>query len=161
MNGQFTILEDKLKKDLEFASDWEFANRSSKVDLILIISAVLKDKNAKIATHKPLHNDLFYDSNQRAICDKYITYEHNRQAKEFGSMFKINVKPYVLENYRANSCYPNLIVDTFYDAINNSKKGDNKKRYKELTYDSLCEIIGIENKHQDLGLSIHNSLKFF
>src|SRR5690606_20154554 len=41
------------------------------------------------------------------------------------------------------------------------RKKDGKRMYAELTYDRLCEIIGVENKEQDIGLSIRNSLKFF
>ena len=33
--------------------------------------------------------------------------------------------------------------------------------FKDLTPDRLCEILGIENKEQDLGLSIRASVRFF
>src|SRR3954454_11023721 len=33
--------------------------------------------------------------------------------------------------------------------------------YQELTYDNFCDIIGIKNKNQDLGLSIRGSLPFY
>ena len=36
-----------------------------------------------------------------------------------------------------------------------------KRVYRELTPEYLCRIMGIENKEQDLGLSIRSSVKFF
>ena len=73
---------------------------------------------------------------------------------------KIDLKPYVLNNFKANSCYVTLIVNTYYLAFEKRKKGG-KRMYQELTFDYFCSLIGIENKKQSLGLSIRNSIPFF
>jgi hypothetical protein len=54
----------------------------------------------------------------------------------------------------------NLIVDTYKEAFE-KRKSDGKRCYKELTYDFVCQIMGLECKSQDLGLFIRQSLIFF
>ena len=54
----------------------------------------------------------------------------------------------------------NLIIATYKEALENVYC-KHERRYQDLTPDRLCEILKIENKDQDLGLSIRTSLKFF
>ena len=156
--NRWKTLLKKLKTNNDFASHWEMMTQSLDVHLIVIVSPTLINKS-QAKDYKPLDEDLFAEG-QNAIFNKFITYDLNRAAKKFGELFKMELHPYVLNNLRANSCYINLILDTYYDQMEKRKK-DGKKMYAELTYDRLCEIIGVENKEQDIGLSIRNSLKFF
>ena len=65
-----------------------------------------------------------------------------------------------MSNLKANSCYFNLIISTYKEAIESVYiNGD--RAYKDLTPEILCKWLGVENKEQDLGLSIRASLKFF
>ena len=54
----------------------------------------------------------------------------------------------------------NLIIATYKEAFNKVLY-NNEKCYKDLTPERLCGILNIENKEQDLGLSIRTSMKFF
>ena len=65
-----------------------------------------------------------------------------------------------LQILKANSCFFNIIISTYKEAIENIYCKD-ERRYQDLTTDRLCEILNIENKEQDLGLSIRASVKFF
>ena len=64
-------------------------------------------------------------------------------------------------NFKANSCYFNLILSTYKEAIENVYNSNEERIYKDLTPESFRQILGFENKEQDLGLSIRSSLKFF
>ena len=66
--------------------------------------------------------------------------------KSFAELFSIIDD--VQTNYKANSCYFNLIVNTYKDQINDKRKKDTaRKNYKteykkfELTVETLCEMM--------------------
>jgi len=62
-----------------------------------------------------------------------------------------------------------MIVDTwpsdFEKRKTETKKGikqtTTKRMWKEPTYDSVCEIIGVTNLSQDIGITLRESVKFF
>ena len=96
-----------------------------------------------------------------AICYKHIDYTLNNDALNFGDIFTFaEANKNIASNIKANSCYFNLIISTYKDSMESvMMKG--KRVYRELTPEYLCQIMEIENKDQDLGLSIRASVKFF
>ena len=92
---------------------------------------------------------------------KYIEYPLNKNAANFNELFQYEEMTSKFQlNFKANSCYFNLIIYTIKEPF--EKVLDHgKRRYKDLTVDSLCNILGVFNKEQDLGLSIRSSIKFF
>ena len=79
-------------------------------------------------------------------------------------MFGTNFNKYTIDNFKANSCYINLLVDTWHDAFEKTEKtkaGKIIRMFAELTYESVCSIIGLTCKSQDIGASIRESVKFF
>ena len=114
--------------------------------------------------HKPfdvLDTDNYKSIDNNGICFKHIDYAVNKNAIGFTDIFKFQeAKKNIASNIKANSCYFNLIIATYKAAIENVlTKGE--KTYQDLTADRLCEILKIENKNQDLGLSIRSYVKFF
>ena len=109
----------------------------------------------------PLSDDMYQAIDNNAICFKHIDYTLNKKAETFKDLFQFSeANKYISSNLKANSCYFNLIIATYKEAIENSMSNF-YRRYKNLTPDSLCDLLHIENKEQDLGLSIRASLKFF
>ena len=105
--------------------------------------------------------DLYQAIDNNAICFKHIDYTLNKKAETFKDLFQFaESNSCVSSNLKANSCYFNLIIATYKEAIERVTY-KHEKCYEDLTPDSLCEYLYIENKEQDLGLSIHASLKFF
>ena len=96
----------------------------------------------------------------QAICRSDISYQINEQAKDFSELFGIHLDQYTIDNFKANSCYLNLIVNTWHDAFD-KRRPNGQRKFAELTYDVICNIIGISNKNQDIGISIKESKKFF
>ena len=100
------------------------------------------------------------------IINKYIKYKVNTKKeniKIMSDLFDIDASmcTYVESNYKANSCFINEIINTYHDKLE-KKRPDGTRYYKHsLTYPYLCALLKIENKHQDLGLTINKSLKFF
>jgi hypothetical protein len=133
---------------------------SLSADISMILIKNVSEVEHTNEVHDPVNDDLFASSENKTIYSKDISYEINQQAQTFGNLFKINLNKYTIDNYKANSCYVNLIVDTYKEAFE-KRKSDGKRCYKELTYDSICQIMGLECKSQDLGLSIRQSLAFF
>ena len=86
----------------------------------------------------------------------------NKNATQFKSLFQFEeAKKNITPNLKANSCYFNLILSTYKEVIENVYNSNEERLYKDLTPESFCQILGIENKEQDLGLSLRSSLKFF
>ena len=136
-----------------------FSNFQSKdIVLIIVYNASLVQNADK--EYKPLDDYLFDDLDNSMIYNKYITYDINKQAQTFSEMFNIKYNPYTIDNFKANSCFINLIVDTYHYEFE-KRKSDGKRMYSALTYESLCDLLQIQNKNQDIGLSIRQSIKFF
>ena len=110
--------------------------------------------------NKLLYQPLYNSIDNNVIYSKFINYVCDEQAATFGELFKKSEQsPYVISNNKANSCYINLIVDTYHEQF---KKMVIKKKYShELTYDYLCNMLNIVNTESDLGLSILESEVFF
>lgn len=131
---------------------------SGEIDCIIIKDTVEQEQVRK--HFHPLKQRLFSGVAPRAICHKDISYELNKKATTFGEMFDIQFNQYTIDNFKANSCYINTIVDTWHDPFE-KRKSDGKRMFVELTYELVCQIIGLKYKDQDLGASIHESKKFF
>jgi len=114
----------------------------------------LGDGNVWGYMNQNLHNDV------SLIYDKFISYDMYMQANSFAKLFDIKLDPYTGSNYKMNSCFINLIIDTYHCEFEKRKK-DGKRMYKELTYKYLMEILELEDKVSDIGLSIRRSIKFF
>ena len=74
-------------------------------------------------------------------------------------MFNITPNKDTIDNYKLNSCLINLFVDTWHDSFEKRKK-DGKRMYIESTYESVCQIIGLTYKSQDIGASLRESVRF-
>ena len=110
--------------------------------------------------YDPLEGRLFSEQAPKAIFNNYITYDLNTQASTFAEMFGITLNKYTIDNYKMNSCMLNLFVDTWHESFEKRKKQDGKRMYAELTYESVCKIIGLTYKSQDIGASLRESVKF-
>ena len=100
------------------------------------------------------------------VINKYIKYKVNTKKENINilsDLFDIdaNMCYYVESNYKANSCFINEIINTYHDQLE-KKRPDGTRYYKHsLTYPYLCALLKIDNKHQDLGLTIEESKRFF
>ncbi len=111
--------------------------------------------------YQPLDDKLYADILNRTIYSRDISYKLNERAKNFFQLFDIGLNKYTLDNYKANSCYLNLLIDTYKDQFDKKKDKNGYRLYKELTYESICETIGMELKNENMGLAIRQSLPFF
>ena len=94
----------------------------------------------------------FHDSlSNEKIFLKYIDYDVNHDSEIFKDLFVTKDK---YDDYKENSCFLNLIVSTYRDKFPSG-------RYKPLTFDSLCNILHIENIEQNIGLTVKQSVSFF
>lgn len=142
-----TILEDD-----NFFADF-YSERSHYVNAIIVkeVNTIKASTSYDLLT-TPLHES----SINKAIHNKYINYKTNAKATDFASLFKTEKGL----NERANSCYINAILNTFQEAFN-KKKPDGKRKFKELTYDSVMVMLNMDYKYDNIGLSINKSLPFF
>lgn len=105
--------------------------------------------------------NLYSGGIEKKIMNRYINYDLNKEAQSFNDLFHLEIDTkYVLDNFKANSCYINTIVDSYYKPFEQTKN-NGKRRYAELTYEKLCDILKIKYEDQNLGLSINQSLNFF
>lgn len=178
--NQYTLIDylpvsqkllDILNEDSEFAD--QFDKLRGYIDVIYACKIVKladpklkKKKNKKRKLNEklfdPLTRKLFDEANSDKVNNRYIKYELNKQAQTFAELFKLPSgdlhKP--LDNPKANSCLINAIMQTYHQAFE-TVKTDGTRKYKELTYDYLCNILNIENLEQDLGTTINQVLPFF
>ena len=104
----------------------------------------------------PKFEELHREQTEWAIYHKYIDYSIDENAKSFNEMFNIPLEKYTQDNYKANSCFLNILVDTYHKAFSNSK------HYAfNGTYDDFIKLLDLEIRVDDIGLSINKSLKFF
>ena len=157
----------KYETDTEFKRNYSNGILSGSIDAIYIYDVKKLERPAgvkrltlpRLFQRNKLKNS--YDNN--IIINKYIKYNRNKNAEKFEDLFNINMSMclYVQENYRANSCFINLIINTYHDELN-KKNSNNIRLYKaSLTYPYLCALLGIDNINQDLGITINNSFVFF
>ena len=153
----FNKLVSICKRDENFKSMYN--KYGSYIDAIYLHDAEADSKNTE---HIDIIDTNMYQAiDNNAICFKHIDYTLNKKAETFKELFEFaEANKNISSNLKANSCYFNLIIATYKEAIEKVTY-NNEKCYKDLTPDRLCEILYIENKEQDLGLSIRASLKFF
>ena len=147
-------------KDSNFRDAYE--RTSSYLECIYLYDHDVEEKNKKSDPFKNIiEQDNYQSLDNIGISHKYIEYPLNKNATNFNELFQYqemtsNFQP----NFKANSCYFNLIIDTFKEPIEKVVE-HGRRRYKDLTVESLSNILGVFNKDQDLGLSIRSSIKFF
>jgi hypothetical protein len=117
--------------DLEEALD-RFAKYQ--INCIVIKDVARGDKPKH--PYNPFDKKLFSCTAPRAICHRDITYKINKDAQNFADLFGIELNQYTIDNYKANSCFINLLIDTWHDSFEQTKS-DGKRRFSELTYESV------------------------
>ena len=99
---------------------------------------------------------LFNSDKEGGIYHKYIDYNKNKEAKTFNEIFQVPWKPYTIDNYKINSCFLNILVDTYKEPFTNTK------RFKfNGTFEEFCDILEVDMKNDNIGLTINKSLNFF
>jgi len=105
--------------------------------------------------------DNYQALDNNAICYKHIDYVVNKEAKTFADIFTfVEANENIESNLKSNSCYFNIIISTYKESMERVMK-NGKRAYRDLTPEYLCQIMEVENKDQDLGLSIRASLNSF
>jgi hypothetical protein len=131
---------------------------SSPISLVIVKNAYSAPKLETFfgkKEYKPKET-AWHDDNNIGIYHRYINYNINKKAKTFNELFKIDNCDYVENNKKANSCFLNILVDTYHAAFVNNK------HYKfDGSYQDFCELLEVDNTNQDIGLTINQSLKFF
>lgn len=151
----------KLVKMLETA----LAYISDGIHCIVVKSVNMPtEKQVQVATRntyfgkKPIkEKDLFNSDINGGFYHNYIEYDINKEATSFNELFNIPIETsYCKDNYKTNSCYINLLVDTFHTSFSKCKK------FKfNATYEDFCDLLDINLKDDNIGLSVNKSLKFF
>ena len=105
---------------------------------------------------KPDMSQLFADDIEGGMYHKYINYTKNNKATTFNDLFNVPKTDYVQENYKANSCFLNILVNTY------RKSFEKCKHYKfNGTYEDFCDLLDIDMKNDNIGITINKSLDFF
>jgi hypothetical protein len=125
---------------------------------ITSITPINKDRKT---TKKKILNREHKDDAHKAIYSNYTKYGINKTASTFSQLTEQYDCEYVRKNFRPNSCLLTAIINKYHDSMASSIKTCGTYRYKELTYDRLCEILELESKSSDIGCSIMRSVKFF
>lgn len=129
---------------------------SSSIDAIVVskVSAPGKEEIAKKFDAKK--EEWFMSDVEGGMYHTYINYSLNKEAKNFNEMFKIENCDYVEDNYKNNSCFINILVDTFYAAF------QNQNSYKfDATYEDFCDLLDVNLYVDSIGLTINKALVFF
>lgn len=129
------------------------------INMIIIVSVIkqVEPIETKIED-RFIPNDrfLFSSDSEGGFFHKFIDYKLNKNAKSFNELFDIPKCDYVLENYKANSCFLNLLVNTYHKTFSKCK------RYKfNATYEDFLNLLDIDDQNDNIGLSIKKSLIFF
>ena len=131
---------------------------SSPIELIIVKGAHSSPdiKTFFGKTAYKVKDTVWNDDDNLGIYHTYIDYNINKKAKTFNELFKIDNCDYVENNKKANSCFLNILVDTYREAFANNK------HYKfDASYSDFCELLEVDNSSQDIGLTVNQSLKFF
>ncbi len=96
------------------------------------------------------------DGDKLAINNKYTKYITNLQASSFKNLVQLEYNDYIKQNYRPKSCFLTTIINKCYDRFNRMDNIKGRRRYRELTYDYLCELFEIPNKPSHNALSIQD-----
>ena len=149
-----------LKEDKDFKDLWDL--KAGYIDAIAL-QKVYELKDDKDAKKRKLEDiNLFNSFDNQSICHKYIEYTQLQNAQSFDKLFNHQASnESIQQNQRANSCFYNIIIETYKPCID---KLVDKHEYKEyLTLSSLIRILGVKPSDQDrdLGLSISGATPFF
>ena len=147
---------------LETDNDYKkHIHTKSYLEMIQVVNAEQQDA---ITTHfNPVKSKNYKSSTISSICYKYIDYKLNKNAETFEELFDRTIDEN--ENDIENSCYVNLLVNTYNVSIQqrfrlDGRQGEANKK-KLLTAEKICQICGITYKESNIGLSIKKSIKFF
>lgn len=162
-NEDFYKLREMLKDDEDIKEVIKTIDGSHGFEMIVILNNIKEFVKEHNSTKIDLKDAvLFNEFDSNVIAHKYIDYKFNKNAVDFHDLF---LKPasteYVLENQFANSCFLNLIVDTFKPSFD---KAVEKRRLSEtLTYKKLLTLLNYSNKTatQSIGLTINQARIFF
>ena len=103
----------------------------------------------KLTNYEVSQIQLKDNTTNKAISYKYLKYDINQDAKTFGELF--NQKKL---HDRSNSCMLNEIMNTY-------EKYFEKSRYKNLTYNALCNLVGKKERKKDNVVKIDEIKTFF
>lgn len=137
--------------------DWMF----SYADVLCIISSEKHEKKPRTKNYlnkkknEELHNSLI----DKAIYHNNIFYEMNKEAKSFNELFKVPKCDYMLKNEKSNSCFINILVDTYYPYFSNKKNKCTSDF--DGTYEDFCLLLNLNFSEDNIGLSINKSKLFF
>lgn len=121
----------------------------------------LTEFNEKYQEPDYLNMNLKDDSNCKGINSKFTQYILNMESDDLKNMVDLNYNDYVKSNFHSNSCVLTAIINKYHHRFNETKS-DGKRRYKELTYQYLAQILEIEYKGKNMECSIHRAIeKFF
>ena len=110
-----------------------------------------------------LNDKLHEDADNSVITSKYTKYISNLESQDFGNLLSLDLIDYLKDenNFRPNSCLLTVIINKFYDRFNIFNP-DGSRKYKELTYDRLCELLDMPNdKAGNIGCSILHAVEHF
>lgn len=99
-------------------------------------------------------------NNSLKINCKYTKYKINLEAKDFKNLLELEHNEYIKTNYRPFSCVLTALINAYYNKFN-EKKSDGKRRYKELTYSNLCEVLEIPDKADNNEVDIETVYEKF
>jgi hypothetical protein len=147
-------LIDILCTDSDFENIWN-STPSNYINCIVINNATMADKPGK--KYDPYLAMFKNSDTEGGMYHKYINYSKNKKASTFNELFVVPHIDYVAKNYHANSCFITALVDTYHDSFAKCSK-----YYKfKATYEEFCELLDIDLKKDNIGLSIKKSLVFF
>jgi hypothetical protein len=155
-NEDFQILFNLLK----LSDDFEFV-KSIIVYIDLILVYGLQEQKYNNKPYDILNKKLHDYTNNDKICFDYIDFDYmdmlksninDDDIKTFDDL--VNDKT-ILKNELANSCYFNIIYNTYCTNLNKNSK------YKNISQTELANIFNVEYTKQNLGIAIIESVRFF
>ena len=144
----FNYILKVLKTDKDLDKFIDMVCESRGIDLIILKNIQLNTKqNGTNPNEEVFHESLSNDK----MFFKYIDYDSNDDSTTFKDLFKTDKK---YDDYKINSCFLNLIISTYREKITG-------RYYKSLTFESLCNILQVENLDQNIGITLKQSVSFF
>ena len=107
----------------------------------------LNDKIQTTKDYSPTMKDVYDDHNNDKICFKYIDYTPNSKCTDYSNFLENKLEKDLLHNYYANSCYFNILMDTYCQNFN--KYGHNKNITGQLAQ-ILNKRYNIENQVNEM-----------
>jgi len=143
----------------------KYLNSIGATHLESYMDAIYVHKVEKSISNKPSILNIFNEVkhnciNSSGIYNPYMYYEINPQYAEKELVNIVSDSDYLKDNYKTNSCFLTVIIDTYYNEFQKLKNGF--RVYKEdLTYDYLCELLGLEKTYDNIGCTIEQASIFF